>query len=217
MTTLPFPLAEQPDDATTERGRLLFAQGATFLKGVVAMDGLPPADRLEVCFAGRSNVGKSTLINALTGRKALARASNTPGRTQEINYFTLGEERYLVDLPGYGYAEAPVNIVKQWQALLKAYLSGRATLRRAFVLIDARHGVKAVDEEIMALLDSAAVTFQVVLTKADKIKDKDRARVLTQVRGALSKHPAAYPELILTSSEKGDGIATLRAIIASLV
>ena len=134
------------------------------------MDALPPADRVEVCFAGRSNVGKSTLINALTGRKALARASNTPGRTQEINYFTLGEDHYLVDLPGYGFAEAPVDVVARWQRLLKAYLSGRATLRRAFVLIDARHGVKPVDEEIMALLDSAAVTFQAVLTKADKPK-----------------------------------------------
>lgn len=216
MNTLPFPIAEAPDAATEERGRLLFAQGAEFLKGVVAMDGLPPADRVEVCFAGRSNVGKSTLINALTGRRSLARASNTPGRTQEINYFTLGPSRYLVDLPGYGYAEAPVAVVKKWQTLLKAYLSGRATLRRAFVLIDARHGIKAVDAEIMDLLDSAAVTFQVVLTKADKVKEKDRDRVLTQVRGALARHPAAFPELVLTSSEKGDGIATLRAIIAGL-
>jgi hypothetical protein len=142
MTALPFPLADAPDEQTAENGRLLFARGADFLKGVVAMDGMPPADRAEVCFAGRSNVGKSTLINALTGRKALARASNTPGRTQEINFFTLGESHYLVDLPGYGYAEAPVAVVQKWQALLKAYLAGRATLRRAFVLIDARHGIK---------------------------------------------------------------------------
>jgi GTP-binding protein len=217
MNTLPFPLAPEPDDATRETGRMLFAGGAEFLKGVVAMNGLPPADRPEICFAGRSNVGKSTLINALTGRKALARASNTPGRTQEINYFTLGESHYIVDLPGYGYAEAPVAVVKKWQALLKSYLQGRATLRRAFVLIDGRHGVKAVDEEIMSLLDTAAVPFQVVLTKSDKVKDKDSDTALARTRAALVKHPAAFPELVLTSSEKGDGIATLRSIIAGIV
>ncbi|MGC9419921.1 MAG: ribosome biogenesis GTP-binding protein YihA/YsxC [Rhodovulum sp.] len=216
MSTLPFPLAPEPDAATAERGRKLFAGQVDFLKGVVAMDGLPPADRAEVCFAGRSNVGKSSLINALTNRKGLARASNTPGRTQEINYFTLGESHFLVDLPGYGYAEAPVAVVEKWQRLLKAYLAGRQTLRRAFVLIDARHGVKPVDEEIMGLLDSAAVTFQAVLTKADKVKAKDLDRVLDQVRGRLATHPAAFPEIVLTSSEKGDGIATLRAIIAGI-
>ncbi len=214
--TLPFPLAPEPDDAAREAGRLLFAGGAEFLKGVVAMDGLPPADRIEVCFAGRSNVGKSSLINALTGRRNLARASNTPGRTQEINYFTLGEDRYLVDLPGYGFAEAPVAVVAKWQALLKAYLSGRVTLRRAFVLIDTRHGIKKVDEEILTLLDKSAVTFQVVMTKADKVKAADRDKVLSQVRAALAKHPAAFPEIVLTSSEKGDGIETLRTIIATL-
>ena len=217
MTQLPFPLAEEPDAATLEKGRKLFAGPCDFVKGVVAMSGLPLADRLEVCFAGRSNVGKSSLINALTGRKGLARASNTPGRTQEINYFALSESHYLVDLPGYGFANAPVDVVAKWQKLLKQYLAGRQTLRRAFVLIDARHGVKSVDEEIMTLLDSAAVTFQCVLTKADKVKDKDRARVLDQVRDRLSKHPAAFPELVLTSSEKGDGLGTLRAIIAGLI
>ncbi len=213
---LPFPLADEPDAATAEKGRLLFAAESTFVKGVVAMDGLPPPDRMEVCFAGRSNVGKSTLINALTGTKALARASNTPGRTQEINFFTAADSHYLVDLPGYGYANAPLPVVQKWQRLLKQYLSGRQTLRRAFVLIDARHGVKKVDEEILSLLDSSAVTFQAVLTKADKVKEKERAKVLDQVRGALSKHPAAYPEIIVTSSEKGWGIPTLRAIIATL-
>lgn len=217
MTQLPFPIAETPDPQTEERGRLLFAGETEFVKGVVAMSGLPTADRLEVCFAGRSNVGKSSLINALTGRKGLARASNTPGRTQEINYFTAQESHYLVDLPGYGYANAPLPIVEKWQKLLKQYLSGRQTLRRAFVLIDARHGVKKVDEEIMSLLDSSAVTFQAVLTKADKVKAVDRDKVLELTRAALSKHPAAFPEIVLTSSEKGDGIATLRAIIATLV
>ncbi|MEL6807006.1 MAG: ribosome biogenesis GTP-binding protein YihA/YsxC [Pseudomonadota bacterium] len=217
MSQLPFPIAEAPDPQTEERGRLLFAGETEFVKGVVAMSGLPPADRLEVCFAGRSNVGKSTLINALTGRKGLARASNTPGRTQEINYFTAQDSHYLVDLPGYGYANAPLPVVEKWQKLLKQYLSGRQTLRRAFVLIDARHGVKKVDEEILSLLDSSAVTFQCVLTKADKVKAADRERVLDQTRAALTKHPAAFPEIVLTSSEKGDGIPTLRAIIATLV
>ena len=211
-----FPLAEVPDEAEAERGRLMFAGPVDFVKGVVAMSGLPAADRAEVCFAGRSNVGKSSLINALTGRKNLARASNTPGRTQEINFFAAGDSHYLVDLPGYGFAEAPVAVVAKWQALLKSYLSGRVTLRRAFVLIDMRHGIKAVDEEILTLLDRSAVTFQVVLTKADKVKAADQATILDQVRAALQKHPAAYPELIVTSSEKGDGIATLRAIIAAI-
>ncbi|MBO9410744.1 MULTISPECIES: ribosome biogenesis GTP-binding protein YihA/YsxC [unclassified Ruegeria] len=216
MTTLPFPLAETPDEFAQERGRKLFAGESEFVKGVVAMNGLPAPDRLEVCFAGRSNVGKSSLINALTGTKGLARASNTPGRTQEINFFTQGPELYLVDLPGYGYANAPVKVVEKWQRLLKQYLSGRQTLRRAFVLIDSRHGVKPVDAEIMKLLDTSAVTFQCVMTKADKVKSNEREKVLDQVRGALSKHPAAFPEIVLTSSEKGDGIPTLRSIIAHL-
>jgi GTP-binding protein len=214
--SLQFTLVDEPEDDAREAGRLMFAGPVTFVKGVVAMSGLPPADRLEVCFAGRSNVGKSSLINALTGRKTLARASNTPGRTQEINYFALGEARYMVDLPGYGYAEAPVAVVAKWQALLKQYLSGRVTLRRAFVLIDARHGVKAVDEEILTLLDRSAVTFQAVLTKVDKIHATERAAVIEQVKGALGKHPAAYPEIVVTSSEKGEGIETLRALIATL-
>ncbi len=215
--TMTFPLAEAPDAVLREKGRLLFAQQTDFLKGVVAIDGLPTDDRIEICFAGRSNVGKSTLINALTGRKALARTSNTPGRTQEINFFTAADSHYLVDLPGYGYANAPLPVVEKWQRLLKKYLSGRRSLRRAFVLIDARHGVKSVDEEILSLLDSAAVTFQCVLTKADKIKAHEQEALLQQVRGALSKHPAAYPELILTSSEKGMGVETLRATIAGLI
>ena len=213
---LPFPEAEHPDDIMREKGRIMFAGETDFVKGVVAMDGLPDPDRPEVCFAGRSNVGKSSLINALTGRKGLARASNTPGRTQEINYFTVGESHFLVDLPGYGYANAPIPVVEKWQRLLKNSLRGRVTLRRAFVLVDARHGIKPVDEEIMALLASAAVTFQCVMTKTDKLKKGELEKVLTQVREKLQKFPSAYPEMVLTSSEKGEGIETLRAIIAGI-
>lgn len=216
MADFQFIETPDPDASAIEAGRKLFSGETTFLKGVVAMDGLPPADRIEVCFAGRSNVGKSSLINALTGRKALARTSNTPGRTQEINYFMLGDQAYVVDLPGYGFAEAPVPVVEKWQRLLKSYLSGRPTLRRVFVLIDARHGIKAVDHEILTLLDQSAVTFQVVLTKADKIKAGARSKLMEQVSGALQKHPAAFPEIVVTSSQKGDGVETLRAIIASL-
>ena len=210
-----FPEVEMPEADALEAGRLLFAGETDFVKGVVAMDGLPPADRMEICFAGRSNVGKSSLINALTGRKGLARASNTPGRTQEINYFTAGDI-YVVDLPGYGFANAPVAVVAKWQRLLKQYLQGRQTLRRVFVLIDARHGAKDVDEEIMSLLDSSAVTFQVVMTKVDKLKGDALQASLDKTRAALVKHPAAFPEIILSSSEKGDGIPTLRAVIAGI-
>ncbi len=215
MTILPFPEADI-DAPSREAGRRLFSGPVDFLKGVVAMDGLPPADRTEVCFAGRSNVGKSTLINAVTGRKALARASNTPGRTQEINFFAAGDSHYLVDLPGYGFANAPVRVKEAWQRLLKDYLSGRPSLRRVFVLIDARHGIKPVDDEILSLLDRSAVTFQCVLTKADKVKTAERDKILDQVRTGLSRHPAAFPEIVVTSSEKGVGIDDLRGIIATL-
>ena len=182
---LPFPIAEIRDDAEAELGRKLFSGPVNFLKGVVAMDGLPEANRVEVCFAGRSNVGKSSLINAIRNRKGLARASNTPGRTQEINFFELGDKRYLVDLPGYGFANAPVAVVEKWQRLLKSYLSGRPNLRRAFVLIDSRHGIKPVDEEIMQLMNRSALTFQVILTKIDKIKQPEQDKVLLQVRTKL--------------------------------
>ena len=214
---LSFPVYEELDESKKELGRLLFSKETSFVKGVVDMQGLPNPDKIEVCFSGRSNVGKSSLINALTGRKGLARASNTPGRTQEINFFSIPENHYLVDLPGYGYANAPVKVVEQWQNLLKQYLAGRQSLRRAFVLVDGRHGVKKVDTEIMSMLDSSAVTFQVVLTKLDKVKEKDRENILKKVRSSLQNHPAAFPEIILTSSEKGLGIQTLRSVIAMLV
>lgn len=214
---LSFPVFEELDESKKELGRLLFSKETSFVKGVVDMPGLPDPDKIEVCFAGRSNVGKSSLINALTGRKGLARASNTPGRTQEINFFSIPDNHYLVDLPGYGYANAPIKVVEKWQNLLKRYLAGRQSLRRAFVLVDGRHGVKKVDTEIMSMLDSSAVTFQVVLTKLDKVKEKDRENIMEQVRTSLQKHPAAFPEIILTSSETGLGIQTLRSVIATLV
>jgi GTP-binding protein len=205
------------EEQLIERGRKLFAGEVDFVKGVVAMDGLPPADRPEFCFAGRSNVGTSSIINALTGRKAIARASNTPGRTQEINFFDLAGAAYLVDLPGYGYANAPIDVVRKWQALLRQYLAGRQTLRRVFVLVDARHGVKDVDHEIMELLDRSAVTFETVLTKSDKVKADALAVTVEQVKGELAKHVAAFPEIIVTSSEKGDGLPLLRAAATGLI
>jgi GTP-binding protein len=211
-----FEVVPPPEWEESEAGRKLFAGPCDFVKGVVAMDGLPPADRLEVCFAGRSNVGKSSLINALTGRKGIARASNTPGRTQEINFFALGEAIYLVDLPGYGFAEAPKPVVEKWQALLRAYLAGRPTLRRAFLLIDARHGIKAVDEEIIKLLNRSAVTFQTVLTKADKPSKDDLAAVIAATAAKLAKQPAAFPGIIVTSAETGDGLPALRATIQGM-
>lgn len=211
-----FTLAEDPTPAEAAAATALFKKDTDFLKGVVAMSGLPPADRTEVCFAGRSNVGKSSLINALTGRRALARTSNTPGRTQEINFFTLGDAHYLVDVPGYGFANAPVAVVGKWQALLKNYLSGRPSLRRVFLLIDARHGAKPVDEEIMDLLSKSAVTFQVVMTKCDKLKPGELEKTTAKTVEALRKYPASYPVIVQTSSAKGQGVDTLRAIIAGI-
>lgn len=199
-------------------GSKLFLQRWDFMKGVVDLEGLPPADRAEIAFAGRSNVGKSSLINALVKQKGLARTSNTPGRTQELNIFRPQDiDIYAVDMPGYGFAKAPKAKVDSWTRLIKAYLQGRPTLARVYLLIDSRHGIKKVDEDIMALLDIAAVSYQVVLTKIDKIKEAAVPHVLDDTIKALSKHPAAYPFVLATSSEKGEGIRELRAAIAQVI
>jgi GTP-binding protein len=201
-----------------EAGRRLFTLAWTFARGSPDLNHLPPDDRPEIAFAGRSNVGKSTLINALVGQTHLARASNTPGRTQELNFFTLPDERlFLVDMPGYGYAEAPKGKVAAWNRVLRGYLSGRRTLLRVFVLIDARHGIKEADAGILKLLDTAAVSYQAVLTKGDKISRTALEKVTDETRAALAKHPAAYPEILVTSAEKGMGIEELRASIVRLL
>lgn len=201
-----------------ENGRRLFTRAWTFARGTPDLDHLPPDDRPEIAFAGRSNVGKSSLINALVGQLRLARASNTPGRTQDLNFFTEpNSELYLVDMPGYGFAEAPKEKVASWNKVLRAYLAGRRTLLRVFLLVDARHGLKPVDDEIMALLDGAAVSYQVVLTKVDKISKTDLEKVAERTQKALAKHPAAFPQIILTSSEKSFGFEELRGTIAQLL
>lgn len=199
-----------------EAGRLLFERPVTFMKSSVSLDTLPPMGPPEVCFAGRSNVGKSTLINALTNHHGLARASNTPGRTQELNYFSAQDRLYVVDLPGYGYAKAPKYKVAAWTKLTREFLRGRATLRRIFILIDSRHGLKDVDLELMDMLDETAVTYQVVLTKSDKIKKGQLNRVRDATLVAIAKRPAAFPVVAVTSSEKNLGIVELRAEIATL-
>jgi GTP-binding protein len=205
-----------PDEI--ENGRRLFTRAWTFSRGTPDLDHLPPDDRPEIAFAGRSNVGKSSLLNALVGQLRLARASNTPGRTQDLNFFTEpNDELYLVDMPGYGFAEAPKEKVAAWNKVLRAYLAGRRTLLRVFLLVDARHGLKPVDDEIMALLDGAAVSYQVVVTKADKINETDLAKVAERTQKALAKHPAAFPKIILTSSEKAFGFEELRGTIAQLL
>ncbi|MBI1359246.1 MAG: YihA family ribosome biogenesis GTP-binding protein [Alphaproteobacteria bacterium] len=204
-------------DEQIEAARKLFAGEVTFVKGVVRLDGLPDGDRPEIAFAGRSNVGKSSLINALTNRKHLARASNTPGRTQEINFFDLGAGRfYLVDLPGYGFAEAPKKSVEAWSRFTLDYLRGRASLKRVFLLVDARRGVGEVDLGVMARLDSAAVGYQIVLTKADKVKPVEIAETIAATQAKLKTHAAAHPHVLATSSEKGDGLPELRATITAL-
>lgn len=200
-----------------EAGRYLFAQQVDFVKGAVSLSTLPPADRTEIAFAGRSNVGKSSLINALLNRKGLARASNTPGRTRELNYFDLTGKVYVVDLPGYGHAKAPKTEIARWTKLTRDYLRGRATLVRVFLLIDARRGVMKTDGEIMDMLDESAVVYQIILTKADKASGKERAAALEGLEKALKKRPAAHPVIRETSAEKGTGIPELRAEIAGLV
>jgi len=203
-----------------EKGRWLFAQPCDFLRGATTTDNLPPPGAPEICFAGRSNVGKSSLINALTGRNTLARTSNTPGRTKELNFFTLGPKGYpalmLVDLPGYGYARETRSRVEQWTKLVMSYLRGRVELQRVLVLIDSRHGLKDSDHDVMKLMDEAAVSFQVVLTKIDKLKAGELAKTMDDVRAGVRRHVAAHPTIIATSSEKGTGIAELRAEIALL-
>ncbi len=198
-------------------GRRLFAGPSAFLLGVAKLEQLPPEKGVEIAFAGRSNAGKSSLINALTGVNGLARASNTPGRTRELNFFDIAGRLTLVDMPGYGYAKAAKKEVKKWQSMLRGYLRGRPRLTRAFVLIDARHGVLAADEEMMTLLDEAAVTYQLVLTKIDKIKPAELAAVHAATEAAAKKRPAAFPFIHATSSERDTGIAELRAEIAALL
>jgi GTP-binding protein len=207
-----------PTDAQHAEGEALFKVPCEFVRGVVSLDGLPDDGRPEIAFAGRSNVGKSSLINALTGRKTLARVSVTPGRTRELNFFTLGPEGafYLVDMPGYGYAKAPKAAARGWTRLIEDYLKGRRELRRVFLLIDARHGIKANDRDTMALLDESAVSYQAVLTKADKPKQNELDATMAKTEAELTKHPAAYPQVLVTSARTGSGIPDMRAAIAGL-
>lgn len=204
-----------PDEIET--GRKLFAGPVEFVMGVAKLEQLPPAFPIEIAFAGRSNVGKSSLLNALTGRHSIARTSNTPGRTRELNYFRVGEDLAIVDMPGYGYARAEKKLASAWQRLVKGYLRGRPSLRRAFLLIDARHGVKHNDEETMDLLDETAVNYQLVLTKLDKLKPSEVADAIEEARRAIARRPAAHPVVHATSSETGAGMAELRAEIAGLL
>jgi GTP-binding protein len=200
--------------AQLEQARWLFAQHWHFVRGVPTLEFLPDADRPEIAFAGRSNVGKSSLINALVNQHGLARTSNTPGRTQELNFFSAEAAGFcLVDLPGYGFAKAPKDKVDQWGVVLRDYLRGRVVLRRVFVLIDSRHGAKAVDEEIFELLDQSAVTYQVVLTKIDKIKPPAVPKAIAAAEALIKSHAAAFPEVIATSAEKKTGLDELRAAV----
>ena len=207
------------DADAIEAARKIFAGPIEFLKSAPALQFLPDSIAPEVAFAGRSNVGKSSLINALTGRKARARTSVTPGRTQELNFFDIGTPPVfrLVDMPGYGFAKAPKDMVKKWRFLVNDYLRGRQALKRALVLIDSRHGIKEVDREILEMLDKAAVSYRLVLTKADKVKATDLATVIEQTMAEARKHPAAHPEIIATSSEGGMGIPELRAAVIEAI
>lgn len=208
------PTAEEAE--RIEAGRLLFAGPIEFERGVVGMEHLPDAELPEIAFAGRSNVGKSSLINALTGRLKLARASTEPGRTRELNFFRMGDRMRLVDLPGYGYAKAPKGEISRWTKLTRDYLRGRTSLKRVILLIDGRHGLKPDDVTVMDALDKAAVIYQLVLTKADKVKPTEIEELRAATAAAIAKRPAAHPEIIPTSAEKGFGIEQLRAEIAAL-
>lgn len=200
-----------------ETGRKLFAAEWRFLTAATSLDALPAPDAVEIAFAGRSNVGKSSLINALTNRKALARTSHTPGRTQELIVFAGSGPPMLVDMPGYGYAAAPKSKIAEWTALIRAYLRGRASLARVYVLVDARHGLKSADEEVLDLLDEAAVSYEIVLTKADEVKPAALADTIGSVEAALRPRPAAFPGVLATSARTGAGLAELRAAVARLV
>ena len=208
-------MSEDADKDLTERARKLFAGPIEFLKSAPGLKFLPDPDVPEIAFAGRSNVGKSSLLNALTNRKALARTSNTPGRTQELNFFEVGKPKQLrlVDMPGYGFAEAPKDLVKRWRFLVNDYLRGRAVLKRALVLVDSRHGLKDVDREMMRMLDDAAVSYHLVLTKGDKVKPSALGALYEATALEAAKHPAAHPSIFTTSSETGSGIAELRTAI----
>jgi GTP-binding protein len=208
-------MSEAADQELAERARKLFAGPVEFLKSAPGLQFLPDPDVPEIAFAGRSNVGKSSLLNALTNRKGLARTSNTPGRTQELNFFEVGEPLHLrlVDMPGYGFAEAPKEMVKRWRHLMNDYLRGRTVLKRALVLVDSRHGLKDVDREMMRMLDDAAVSYHIVLTKADKVKPSALGSLYETTMVEAAKHPAAHPSIFTTSSETGSGIAELRTAI----
>jgi GTP-binding protein len=207
---------EDLDEAAIEHGRWLFAQDCNLVISAARKDQLPASELPEIAFAGRSNVGKSSLVNALTGRRTLARTSNTPGRTRLVNLFDLGGRLGLVDLPGYGYARASKDEIKQWTGLTRAYLKGRPNLRRVCLLVDARHGPKESDRAVMALLDESAVSYQLVLTKSDKLRGEALRKVVAATRAALARRPAAHPELRATSAQTGAGVAELRALLAAL-